>query len=73
MTPGKYGEVCLDLLQDKWSHQYNLGLITNCIKTLLTCEEPRSSANGLMGRLYTEDKKEYERRKAICKSFDVQK
>lgn len=56
------GSICLDILQNLWSPIYDVAGILTSIQSLLTDPNPASPANGEAARLYTENKREYDRR-----------
>ncbi|KAK3814931.1 MAG: ubiquitin-conjugating enzyme E2 2 [Benniella sp.] len=56
------GELCLDILQNRWSPAYDVGAILTSIQSLLHDPNPNSPANAEAANLYRENKKEYTRR-----------
>lgn len=56
------GSICLDILQNQWSPIYDIAAILTSIQSLLTDPNPNSPANVEAARLYTENRREYERR-----------
>jgi ubiquitin-conjugating enzyme E2 A len=56
------GKICLDILQNKWSSLYDVSAILISIRSLLTDPNPDSPANTEAAKLYTQDRKAYERR-----------
>mmetsp|Transcript_9756 Transcript_9756/g.14394 ORF Transcript_9756/g.14394 Transcript_9756/m.14394 type:complete len:178 (-) Transcript_9756:60-593(-) len=63
------GLICLDILQNQWSPIYDVTSILTSIQLLLTEPNPKSPANAEASRLYTENRKAYERRvKEICEA-----
>eukprot|EP00930_Biecheleria_cincta_P023149 TRINITY_DN16757_c0_g1_i2.p1 TRINITY_DN16757_c0_g1~~TRINITY_DN16757_c0_g1_i2.p1 ORF type:complete len:195 (+),score=21.68 TRINITY_DN16757_c0_g1_i2:59-586(+) len=56
------GEICLDILQNQWSPTYDISAILTSIQSLLTDPNPDSPANSEAARLWTEDRREYDRR-----------
>lgn len=56
------GQICLDILQNQWSPIYDVAAILTSIQSLLTDPNPNSPANSEAARLYTENRKLYERR-----------
>jgi len=56
------GDICLDILQKKWSSNYNVGSILTSIQSLLTDPNPDSPANPEAARLFSSESAEYLRR-----------
>ncbi|KAJ2355484.1 Ubiquitin-conjugating enzyme E2 2 [Coemansia sp. RSA 2618] len=56
------GELCLDILQNRWSPTYDVAAILTSIQSLLHDPNPNSPANGEAATLYRENRKEYVRR-----------
>jgi ubiquitin-conjugating enzyme E2 A len=56
------GQICLDILQNQWSPIYDVAAILTSIQSLLTDPNPNSPANSEAARLYTENRKMYERK-----------
>ena len=56
------GDLCLDILQNRWSPTYDVCAILTSIQSLLHDPNPNSPANVEAARLFTENKKEYNRR-----------
>jgi len=56
------GDICLDILQKKWSSQYNVGSILMSIQALLCDPNPDSPANPEAARLFSDEKAEYLKR-----------
>ena len=52
----------MDILQNQWSPIYDVAAILTSIQSLLTDPNPNSPANSEAARLYTENRKLYERR-----------
>ncbi len=52
----------MDILQNNWSPIYDVSSILTSIQSLLTDPNPNSPANMEAARLYTEDRKAYEKR-----------
>ena len=52
------GQICLDILQNRWSPTYNVGGILASIQSLLDEPNPNSPANSEAAKLYTENKME---------------
>ncbi|KAJ1929473.1 Ubiquitin-conjugating enzyme E2 2 [Tieghemiomyces parasiticus] len=58
------GELCLDILQNRWSPTYDVSSILTSIQSLLHDPNPNSPANSEAAQLYRENRKEYLRRVA---------
>lgn len=58
------GGICLDILQNQWSPIYDVSAILTSIQSLLCDPNPNSPANSEAARLYTESRREYNRRVA---------
>lgn len=56
------GELCLDILQNRWSPTYDVAAILTSIQSLLHDPNPNSPANAEAAQLYHENMKEYVRR-----------
>ncbi|GER38570.1 ubiquitin-conjugating enzyme E2 2 [Striga asiatica] len=56
------GSICLDILQNQWSPIYDAAAILTSIQSLLCDPNPNSPANSEAARLFSESKKEYNRR-----------
>lgn len=56
------GELCLDILQNRWSPTYDVAAILTSIQSLLHDPNPNSPANAEAAQLYRENMKEYARR-----------
>ena len=56
------GNICLDILQDKWSPIYGVSAVLTSIQSLLTDPNPASPANSEAANIFTRDKREYARR-----------
>ena len=56
------GDICLDILQSNWSPIYDVAAILTSIQSLLTDPNPNSPANGEAAKLYSDDRREYNRR-----------
>eukprot|EP00401_Gymnodinium_catenatum_P068738 CAMPEP_0117544230 /NCGR_PEP_ID=MMETSP0784-20121206/45465_1 /TAXON_ID=39447 /ORGANISM="" /LENGTH=169 /DNA_ID=CAMNT_0005341025 /DNA_START=88 /DNA_END=597 /DNA_ORIENTATION=+ len=56
------GEICLDILQNQWSPIYDISAILTSIQSLLTDPNPSSPANSEAARLWSENRREYNRR-----------
>ncbi|KAH9474189.1 Ubiquitin-conjugating enzyme E2 2, partial [Psilocybe cubensis] len=55
-------ELCLDILQNRWSPTYDVAAILTSIQSLLHDPNPNSPANAEAAQLYRENMKEYVRR-----------
>ncbi|KAJ2764619.1 Ubiquitin-conjugating enzyme E2 2 [Coemansia nantahalensis] len=56
------GELCLDILQNRWSPTYDVSAILTSIQSLLHDPNSTSPANAEAAKLYCENRKEYSRR-----------
>ncbi|KAH9728604.1 UBC core domain-containing protein [Citrus sinensis] len=56
------GSICLDILQNQWSPIYDVAAILTSIQSLLCDPNPNSPANSEAARLFSENKREYNRR-----------
>ncbi|KAL8528311.1 hypothetical protein ACS0TY_005934 [Phlomoides rotata] len=56
------GSICLDILQNQWSPIYDVAAILTSIQSLLYDPNPNSPANSEAARLYSENKREYNRK-----------
>mmetsp|Transcript_22936 Transcript_22936/g.64410 ORF Transcript_22936/g.64410 Transcript_22936/m.64410 type:complete len:204 (+) Transcript_22936:108-719(+) len=56
------GEICLDILQNQWSPIYDISAILTSIQSLLTDPNPNSPANNEAAKLWSENRREYNRR-----------
>ncbi|WVQ95733.1 ubiquitin-conjugating enzyme E2 2 [Kwoniella sp. CBS 9459] len=56
------GELCLDILQNRWSPTYDVAAILTSVQSLLNDPNPASPANVDAAQLFKENSKEYERR-----------
>lgn len=56
------GELCLDILQNRWSPTYDVAAILTSVQSLLNDPNPASPANVEAATLFKENLKEYERR-----------
>eukprot|EP00168_Porphyra_purpurea_P008219 TRINITY_DN20355_c0_g1_i1.p1 TRINITY_DN20355_c0_g1~~TRINITY_DN20355_c0_g1_i1.p1 ORF type:complete len:154 (+),score=23.34 TRINITY_DN20355_c0_g1_i1:108-569(+) len=67
------GSICLDILQNQWSPIYDIAAILTSIQSLLCDPNPNSPANGEAARLFTENRREYERnvRECVERSFQT--
>ena len=56
------GQICLDILQNQWSPIYDISAILTSVQSLLCDPNPASPANSEASRLYSENRREYNRR-----------
>ncbi|KAI9209384.1 ubiquitin-conjugating enzyme/RWD-like protein [Polychytrium aggregatum] len=56
------GDLCLDILQNRWSPTYDVAAILTSIQSLLNDPNPNSPANAEAARLFQESRKEYVKR-----------
>lgn len=56
------GELCLDILKNKWNPAYDIGTVLLCIQSLLNDPNTDSPANAEASNLYLSDLREYHRR-----------
>lgn len=56
------GQICLDILQNQWSPIYDVSAILTSIQSLLCDPNPNSPANSEAAKLFSEDKREYNRK-----------
>jgi ubiquitin-conjugating enzyme E2 A len=56
------GSICLDILQNQWSPIYDVAAILTSIQSLLCDPNPNSPANSEAARMYSENRREYNRR-----------
>ncbi|GJN90688.1 hypothetical protein Rhopal_003702-T1 [Rhodotorula paludigena] len=56
------GELCLDILQNRWSPTYDVAAILTSIQSLLHDPNPNSPANAEAAQLYRDNNKEYVKR-----------
>lgn len=56
------GELCLDILQNRWSPTYDVAAILTSVQSLLNDPNPSSPANVEAASLFKDNKQEYERR-----------
>ena len=60
------GKICLDILQAQWTPSYDVAAILASIHSLLCDPNPNSPANSEAARLFTENRREYNRRVREC-------
>jgi len=56
------GNICLDILQNKWTPIYDIAAILTSIQSLLGDPNPNSPANVEAAKLFQENRREYNRR-----------
>lgn len=56
----------MDILQNQWSPIYDIAAILTSIQSLLCDPNPNSPANSEAARLWNENRREYNRRVALC-------
>jgi len=56
------GSICLDILQNQWSPIYDVAAILTSVQSLLCDPNPNSPANSEAARMYSENKREYNRK-----------
>lgn len=56
------GELCLDILQNRWSPTYDVSAILTSVQSLLNDPNSSSPANVEAAQLWKENRKEYVRR-----------
>ena len=54
------GNICLDILQNKWSPAYDVANVLTSIQSLLTDPNPDSPANAQAASMFKENRKMYE-------------
>lgn len=66
------GELCLDILQNRWSPTYDVAAILTSIQSLLNDPNTGSPANVEAANLFKENRKEYEKkvRETVEKSWE---
>lgn len=62
----KNGNICLDILQKKWSSAYDIAAILNSIRSLFDDPNPQSPANGEAARDFQSNRITYDRKVAEC-------
>jgi len=65
------GSICIDILQNRWSPTYDVSSILTSIQSLLDEPNPNSPANNCAALLYTNNRREYEKKisKIVEKSW----
>lgn len=56
------GGICLDILQNQWSPIYDVAAVLISIQSLLAEPNPNSPANSEAARMFTADRREYNKR-----------
>ena len=56
------GRICLDILASQWTPIYDVTAILTSIQSLLNDPNPNSPANAEAAQLYSENRREYNRR-----------
>lgn len=56
------GNICLDLLQNRWSSSYDVAAMLRAIQSLLNDPNVNSPANGEAAEMYEKNKEEYKKR-----------
>ena len=56
------GDICLDILQNQWSPIYDVSAILTSIQSLLSDPNPDSPANSEAAKLFSDDRRAYNRR-----------
>ncbi|KAH8950965.1 hypothetical protein BDL97_10G112100 [Sphagnum fallax] len=56
------GSICLDILQNQWSPIYDVAAILTSIQSLLCDPNPNPPANSEAAHMYSENRREYNRR-----------
>jgi ubiquitin-conjugating enzyme E2 D/E len=66
------GDICLDILKDKWVPSQNIASIMKSLMLLLSEPNVDDPLNSDLGRLYKTDKNKYKQRiKSACEKFSV--
>ncbi|GMH41501.1 hypothetical protein BSKO_09411 [Bryopsis sp. KO-2023] len=55
------GSICLDILQKQWSPIYDVTAVLTSIQSLLSDPNPKSPANNEAAKLYSDNRKRYNR------------
>ncbi len=64
------GDICLDILKDKWTPVLSIASVLKSIRLLLSEPNPDDPLNSDLGKLYKSDKKKYEKKiKSACKKY----
>ncbi|KAG6423955.1 hypothetical protein SASPL_114363 [Salvia splendens] len=66
------GSICLDILQNQWSPIYDVAAILTSIQSLLCDPNPNSPANSEAARLFSENKREYNRKVMVIDELSFQ-
>ena len=56
------GDICLDILQNRWSPTYDVSAILTSIQSLLDEPNPDDPANSVAAQLYLENRREYKKK-----------
>ena len=56
------GQICLDILQARWTPTYDVSAVLTSIQSLLGDPNPKSPANSVAAQLFKEERREYEKR-----------
>jgi ubiquitin-conjugating enzyme E2 A len=56
------GNLCLDILQNRWSPTYDIAAVLTSIQSLLNDPNPSSPANGQAASLFRENLRDYTER-----------
>ena len=60
------GNICLDILQDKWSRACDISSILNSIRSLFDDPNPKSPANAEAAQDFTDNKPKYNEKVKQC-------
>lgn len=66
------GELCLDIIQDKWSPVYTVSTILTSIQSLLSDPNTSSPANPEASKLFSSDLRSYRKRVREIASLSTQ-